>query len=677
MLLLAFAAVLLLAGLQIGMTTTGLPPERHPWLLCEKDELAQIRERLEREPYRSWRQRLLTTIADPDDDAVAADGGESAKAQRAKALAFAFALSKDRAYADRAAHLLKKARSRARAGEWGGLDDLAVGAAAYATTYDLMAGYLRSDTVLEAKTRTLIADLADELCRARHLWGEERGDTQEIRRCCALGLCALAIADHRPSRNRPGPRQWYGEARDGAVEALARQVCPDGAYAEGPGRHFAAAKLYLPFFAADRHVTGEDLAADHVAKACEWSVRIRMPGGMRPAIDSSALSPSCSYALCDGRCESGLFRWDVATLGAEAGVPDEQLAEALCWYDDDTPTAAPKSPASQAMESSGDIILRSGWGPEDTYLLLRAESGRARTRGGAHEQPDGASIQLCRGDEILALDSGYGGWSHRGATNKGADHSLVLIDGRGPPAKTALGLVFSIGADVETTDLVFDAAVDAARVRRTHDGAVVERTIIFADKRHFIMFDAARAEEGRHDFTWTLHVNAGGTTDGELEIEGNSARVRRPGATLQVVVDSPALDEPRLLLGAGQHYFDEGWPETHAVLQATAADRQRAQFVSVLSPLGPDEAAPSIATTEGSGWVGVEIQGAGDAVFRTGGTKIIGDGRVRTDGFGLYCARDDLAGLRYVLVLGASRIWVDGKPVWRSPKPSTAVWRPA
>lgn len=674
-LLALFALGMLIAGLGIGVTTVGLPPEQHPCLLFKKRDLETVRARVDSAPYRQWHDRLLRLV-DEEDHASPAGGAQWRNAQRAKALAFAFVLTGDRSYGDRAAELLRLARSPDRGGRWLGLDDIVEGAAAYAIAYDLMAGYLRSHETLDAKTRLLLYELGEELNRGRYMWPSPGGDTRTIRQFSALGLVALAISDYDPPDDRPRSRDWHRRAVREVLEALRRQVCHDGAYAEGPGRHLLAAKLYLPFFAAARNVTGENHLSDQALAACEWTVRIRMPGGLRPNVDSSPLTPSISYALTRGDCDPRLFRWDAQMADLAHTVPDDQLPEALAFYDHTAPLMQePPWPPSHILEGSGDIVFRSGWDRDATYLLLRGERGKARTAGGAYEHPDGTSIILCKGDEILVHDTGYGGWMQREETADAAAHSLVLINDKGPPV-ARLGGVFTAGVDTEAYDLAFTPVVDAARVRRRHHGAVFDRTVIFADKRDVIIFDHALAQEGEHDFNWRLHVNAGAATEGTLRVRGNTALATRPAARLQVVMHSSTPTARRITPDTGVHYFHLGQRREHAVLESAVNHRRAADFLAVLSPLGPGQVAPAVTPRTGNGWIGVTVGDTTRAAFRVRDVPHLSDGPVRTDGQALCWSTDSTGELQWALAMGAHTLWVRDQPVWSSRTPDAVVWTP-
>lgn len=672
-LLCLFAVVLLLASRQVALTKTGLPTETHPSLLVGRDDVDVLRGRLDREPYRTWERRLLVE-ADAID--TGARVSEIEIAHRAKALAFAFSLSGDRRYAEKVERLFVRAKRPSCGGRWRELDEVVAGAADYALAYDLMAPHLRSNQPLDTKMRMFIDELAGTLYRERYVWPSPGGDTREVRQACALGMCALAIRGEVTPHSQPGPRAWYTRARRQLTAAFEHQICRDGGYAEGPGRHFEAAELYLPFFAASKQVMGEDLLTGDVLQACEWGARIRMPDSLRPALDSSVPTPSCSYLAAALAPKSKLLSWDAATSDLGVAVPAEQLPEALALYDDGTPAAKPGGHPSQVLSAAGDVVLRSDWGPTANYLLLLAEHGRARSAGGVYEQPDSSSLVLCRGPETLVMDTGWGGWAHRQDTSGGRAHNLVLMDNQGPPVKTALGAIVAVDVEAQVTDSILDREVDAVRVRRMHDQAIFDRTVIFASRKDYLLFDRQLAGQGTHDFTWQLHLNAGGTTGGRLVVEKNTARVTREQAALTISLYSSHDGGDELTTDEAIHYLHEGQPERHTVLRATARNRDQVSFLTVLSPTGPRSQAPSTSSHRDRGWMGLKLGETGHGAFRTEGSGIIGDDGVRTDGYALYWEADGSGHPSYVLIMGASRLWVEGKLVWKTRQRQTAVWRP-
>jgi hypothetical protein len=200
--------------------------------------------------------------------------------------------------------------------------------------------------------------------------------------------------------------------------------------------------------------------------------------------------------------------------------------------------------------------------------------------------------------------------------------------------------------------------------------------VIFAGKRHFVVFDRATAQGDKREFTWLLHVNAEGSTNGRLELGRNTALVRRPGAGLSVRLHSSDQAAEKLSKLVCVHYFERDRKERHAVLRASTKEQERADFLAVLSPLDPREDPPVVSRASGKGWLGVTLDDKATAIFRTEGDGLIGDERVSTDGFALYWMRDEDGEPDHVLAMGASRIWIGKKLAWSSKKPRSAMFRP-
>jgi hypothetical protein len=673
-LLCVFAVILLLAGRRVGLTTNSFPPERHPSLLFAHNDIPLMRERLTRAPYRTWMRRLDQFAR--SDSAVTAMSEEVVRAHRARAAALAYQLTGDRRYADRAADLLRAARRPSCGGRWRALDDIVEGAAAWAVAYDMLAPYLAGNEALEAKARLMVSDLAQELYAGRYAWPSPGGDTRELRQLSALGLCALAIRDYVPGHDQPGPRDWHRRARHLIPLVAERQICRDGAYAEGPGRQASAAEMYVPFCTADRLVMDEDLLPGELLKACEWSTQVAQPDGVRPSLDDSATTTSCNYELTSHQDAGPLFAWDAARTDLATSVPDTHLVEALTLYDDRVRPQAPTWPSSQALEGSGDVVFRTDWSPKATYMLVRGEHGVARTAGGNYEQADSTSFILSRGDEPLVLEGGFGGWDVRDEGAAPSAHNLVLRDGMAPPVRSALGAVVQVDVDVQTLDQVFDPAASAVRLRRVNDRTIFDRTVVFAGDRGAFVFDQLRAGDGAHRFTWQVNLNGGGTTDGRITLDGDSALLRRPDAALRLALIPSDPDAEPLNSSPARHYFHEGEPQTHALLRSSARGQQ-VSFLAVMAPADDVASLPALTVSRGQHQLAANVGTDAHVAFRDSRGEPIGDGNVRSDGMALLWLPDKSGGPGAILTVGASHLWVDGRLVWSDRLPHTLVWRPA
>lgn len=656
-LIVAFAAGLVFAGHQVGMTTGGLPPEQHPSLLIERGSLDDARERLAREPYAGWVARLRARVEKPP---VGRELGPLVVSARAKELACLYALTSDRGYADGAVAGLRKLRTSPRGQQWRSPDELVATAANLALAYDLLAPYLRTQPTAETRARDLVFGAGASLWSIGDRWAGPGGAARSLRYCSSLGLCALAVSDRAPDTGHAGPRDWYKRARTAYRDTLKRAVADDGAFAEGPGQHYDAAKLYLPFAAASQHVMGDDLLSGSALKACEWSVRMRLPNGARPNVDSSALAPSCGYAVSAAGGDTGLYLWDTVSSGSGGMVPDDQLCEALLLRDDSEHDGEPEWEPTQFLTASGDVAFRSGWDRNATYGLLRAESGRARLAGGPLEQADSTSVLIGKGSELLTLDCGYGGPKTLGETAAARSHSLVLMDGEGPPVKRVLGRVAEVDSDTQLVDTVHagDLLETATAVRRQPEGTFTRMVLLLRD-RDFVIIDRVVATAGEHEFTWRLHCNAGADTGGKLQVVGHRAEVNRPGARLGVWAWA-AGESDDLSLGVedGRHYAGTPTPHGHLVLTADAPRGRSGAFVSVLSPRATGDALPRVSEVRGDGWLRVTIGAGLHVVVRVGCAGPLGDGSVGADGEVLVWEEDRTGAVLAAVALGATQLRV-------------------
>ena len=231
-------------------------------------------------------------------------------------------------------------------------------------------------------------------------------------------------------------------------------------------------------------------------------------------------------------------------------------------------------------------------------MLLRGENGIAREHGFAHEHPDGTSFVLYAASEMLALDSGYINFDNHDKVNKGSNHNVVLVDGKGPPRRL-LPVVGTIGDrnDAFIEGFFTSAAGDYAEVRAAYRGVELRRRVFFADRRYFFVADEIDAGR-RHAYEWRLHGNGGGTSGGTYARTGNLARWTRGKAELLAFLP----DQPgRVALESEEiHSFDYRQEQTHAVLRVQE-EGVDGRFLAVLYPRAIREARPAFETASAQG----------------------------------------------------------------------------
>lgn len=569
-----------------------LPPERHPVLLYEFEDLPRIKERITRAPYDAW----WAWIQDQADEALTLDfstiEGDRFKTRYAKALAFAYVVTDSLAYADRAKAALVAVQFPVDGGQWGELHFEAEGAANYIVAYDMLADYLSGDAAVHAQIRNTIYREGHRLFTTAPFWYLLQKNNWAIRQYSALGLIAMALADYEGGASTP--EQWAEKARAEVLDALSAQIDEDGGYAEGPYYHRYAAELYLPYMLALRRFTGEDLLARPEIHALhDWSVKIRLPNGLRPNVDDAHLSGFFGDYLTKIYDNGPVHHWDWENA-SELFAPEYTKIDAVCLFDDQgAAEPAPWNPTLFIPEA-GQAVFRSDWSPEATYFLLLGEHGKAAKNGWGHEHPDALSFILYAGGEMLATDGGYIRWDDRTLVNKAQNHNLILVDGEGPSGGR-------LGVDTEAyiENSFTTTFLDYTEVRTIYRGVTFRRHAFFPDKRYVILVDDIDSNSGSHRYDWLLH-------GGGLPFEYKGIGGRWTVGDMELLVGLNGSNVLSLDTEVGIHSFDYLQKVEHTTLKVTQT-AEDAQYMAVLFPKNIDEGDPVIGPVRREGLWGMAV----------------------------------------------------------------------
>ncbi len=608
----AIAFCLALALTPVGICAQTLAAEVHPGLLFGAEEVPLLKERIQREPYATWWQ----IVRDRADSTPPTFSEERTKVRFAKALAFAWLMTDDAAYADRALEVMQRVAFPPRGGDLGQPHNEGEVVAQYAVAYDMLHQYAaQNDAVALAEMRAILAEEADRLWEGIVISEVDLGlvtlkirlhetphiDNWHIRAYGGLGLAAMTLSEYTGSQ--AAPQDWADRAFEMVKGSLDFQIDEqDGGYAEGPFYSRYAADVYLPYMFALRRHSGVDLFSDpKIEKMHDWSLNLRLPNGRRPNIDDGHLDDFYGHYLAAVYDDGGVHRWDWENNENGLYVREFSEMDAIALYDDSVPAVAPSHGPSVFMPGAGDAVFRSDWSPQATYMLLRGENGVARDRGLSHEHPDETSFVLYAGGEMLALDAGYIDFTNHDKVNEGRNHNVVLVDGVGPPRLTLLGQTAGGGNDAFIRDAFTSASGDYAEVDASYQGVDIKRRVFFADRSYFVIADEIVSTD-EHDYEWRLHGNGGGDSGGEYAREGNLARWTRPGAEL--IAYMPERDGLVAADGDTIHSFDYLEEQTHSVLrmQQRAAD---AHYLAVLYPRATGATDPTLGTAKISGGHGV------------------------------------------------------------------------
>lgn len=264
----------------------------------------------------------------------------------------------------------------------------------------------------------------------------------------------------------------------------------------------------------------------------------------------------------------------------------------LTWYDPTIPALpdVTKEPLASLHDGIGWVIMRSGWGPADTFAVFQSGDWYE-----GHQHHDENSFVIHKGGS-LAIDSGdYVGpetkQSHKVAYNRRTiAHNTILVydpneDTAGLPNdggqlfpnvlnddgrrffSQAEGTPFDTGDIVayETNDTYTYASGDASRAYSAEKMRSFTRQFLYLRPDLFVVFDRVSATRAEFPKTWLLHSIE------EPALEGNRFTIRHgPGRLFgYTLLPRQARIEKvggpgREFLVAGKNYPVEAGPEAGA-----------------------------------------------------------------------------------------------------------------
>ena len=213
-----------------------------------------------------------------------------------------------------------------------------------------------------------------------------------------------------------------------------------------------------------------------------------------------------------------LFRDQLLAAAAQGPLCEETLWD----FGPDAPARLAALPAawpdcpSQKLEASGNYILRSGWGREDTWIHFRAGS-----LGGGHGHADLLHVDVYHGGEAVLTDAGRGTYVDGGlrrALKGPAAHNTFRVDGAG---FTCYRGAWEWGPIAQPLPALARFTPLADRLAGGHlgylaQGAAVERQLVFLKPGLLVGADILRAPDGRpHRAEQFFHFGPGRLTAGE------------------------------------------------------------------------------------------------------------------------------------------------------------------
>jgi hypothetical protein len=436
-------------------------------------------------------------------------------------------------------------------------------------------------------------------------------DNHALRSSGALGLAAVVLNDATSTSADERPTNWLSAGLYNIDNVFWRdagnaQSIPGvlAGYAEGPHYLRFGMKHVLPFFHAlhnfipDTTLTvtfdGNTRNVRHpwhdpnYQLIYEWILRIRLPDGRFPALEDS-FTDVCYPDLAVLENPGYLVQPDFTRFNPSQ---TSDMWEQLNHSSDDvvadyiasmTPAQPQNYSELQALTESGNLVFRSGWDLNATYVHFTAKNGLMRTSAKGHNHADASSFSLMSRNQLLALDPGYLRWDRRLEVAQAANHNLILVDGVGP-ATASTGIPGDADAFIED---VFDLEhLDYAEVRTAYNGADIVRRPVFMHKDYLILSDQCWDGSSRN-YDWRLHAHGlegGDSTSGYFSFDPVRQRGtwRKNGVNLAATVTARG-GITGISRQTNHHELRYDSIEDHTTLVVNKSGNQ-ANFLSILLP---------------------------------------------------------------------------------------------
>jgi heparin/heparan-sulfate lyase len=287
------------------------------------------------------------------------------------------------------------------------------------------------------------------------------------------------------------------------------------------------------------------------------------------------------------------------------------------WYQIFEDPSIPARPRSElppvrlfSPESVRVVVMRSGWGPDDTWALFKCGD-----YGDNHGHFDQGHFEIFRRGQ-LALDSFYG-------AKETIYHNTILVKDPEDPNDKGNQRLFSRQIHASLASYLADPAVRTGTILdfRERDGTTAilgdatpaypparvksfTRQVVFLDRRLFIVFDVVTVPEARFERIFQLHYPSA------PRVEGRSLRWVSNGG--QLIVRTLLPEKPsRSMITLGERdrpvpfkNFQPWYPAGRLDVEPSSYDSPTTIFLHVLAPGDEGDPAPELELRgEGSGYV--------------------------------------------------------------------------
>lgn len=580
-------------------------PGQHPRLLVTRQDLADLRERVKREPLAS----VVRQLKDQADALSREESSAQAKVgdiptvrtfqRRIWLFAATYLATGDERYARRAYHEIAslgslpscmdpRHASHTKGADLATAEACAAVGIGYDWTYAALTEQEREaarSILIEKGLRMYVSAVEAEAWWAQvyHNWNPVTNGG------CGVGTLAVLgeeeIAGQALSYARSNIRKFWD-----AVPA-------DGGWDEGLGYWQYAMRYGLLFAAALRSVTGSDdgvFSRPALRHTGYFPVVFTAPDGrgVNFCDDGGGVPADSLFYLLAREYRDSAFYWQKRTYGKRVEPLD------LIWMPvglaDFDPSAIPRA---KVFHSIGWAALRANPAQPQNDIYLAFKSGNLAAN---HSHLDLNSFLLVAYGERLLIDPGAGAyvegyfgpkrWEFYHPSTRA--HNTILVNGQGQQPKSKGEI--AVFEERQGYDYLLGRAGSAYGDALSR----FDRHVLFLDRRYFMIFDDLKATAPSR-FDLLLH------TKGRVSFSGRSVTITGNKAALDVEVVSPSQFS----------YSTEEGPDT-AVHIASAGSHTSQQFLIVLYPRRLGEPGASVSAIGKRMGVTVTLpSGRSDAIF--------------------------------------------------------------
>jgi hypothetical protein len=482
------------------------------------------------------------------------------------------------------------------------------------TAYDIM-NYIMPDSMQQAQNKLI--QFADNL----HVQATKKivglsffgtvKNNHTLMTAAAIGMAAVEIPQAMKSE------QWLKDALAAIDDVFWKSGQSNGeymaGYAEGPYYLRYAMLNILPFFRAYKNYIPDPLYTIAGIKhpwydkrydnLYIWIKEILQPDGMLPAIGDTYMNMAFPELALLEKSELN-YPFEKEILYQQLVSTVDMRANYLC--------AMPKTeyiwqPGLKVLPEAGDILFKNGRGSKAWYVHGIAKYGDARTAGAGHSQADASSFLLWTQGHPMALDPGYIQYSQRDLINNAQNHSMILIDGKGPDAGQPLR---PGSADAKAGDYFSIPGLEYCQINTNYLGAQISRSLIVAGGSIFCCADNITAQQ-KHIYTWQMHGNGyigGDTIQGLAMIDTaiGSGYWKKGNAELYLIAN--AQDKNKCSADTALHEESYGKTGIHTAFRLHSQLVQNTGFAAMMAPGSTKNVKVLSLTDASAGTAAIEYQ---------------------------------------------------------------------